>query len=261
MPSATFTARKEGSAAALATAPPKAPPRADQACRLSGSIQSLPSCWHRRRSTVQWRFSLMKRTPPRPPISPRRQKAAISHAIHSFFGLCVDVESAKSVSRFAPLRFRYLSVKLAEKAAMKAKSSDCRLSERTEPSSSAAKSTPPSGAPNAVETPAAAPTHASSCRGIASPNRPVCARPRCSRYAQQTPMWMRGPSLPRERPAPTTSARPSVLMSRHQPEKLWGRSKPETAALTSGMPLPRAAGQYSHTRKVPRPVQTTEETT
>mmetsp|Transcript_49793 Transcript_49793/g.142460 ORF Transcript_49793/g.142460 Transcript_49793/m.142460 type:complete len:207 (-) Transcript_49793:314-934(-) len=203
-------------------------------------------------------LNLTNKAPPKPPIRPKRQKGTISQEIQSFLGLCLGVDSAKS-ARFAPVKFRCLSVKLAEKAAMNANSSVWRLNERTEPSSSAAKRTPPRGARNAAETPAAAPMQASWWKGITSSSSLSRTRARCSTWAQHTPMWIIGPSLPSDRPAPSTSARPRVLTSRHRAEKLSGRAKPETAALTSGIPLPRAAGQTSCTISAASTVQKTEE--
>mmetsp|Transcript_78159 Transcript_78159/g.253671 ORF Transcript_78159/g.253671 Transcript_78159/m.253671 type:complete len:288 (+) Transcript_78159:1558-2421(+) len=227
--------------------------------RPAGSNQSLPCFAILRRCTVNRRLTLTNSTPTKPHSSPMIKKAAISQLCHSFLGLWVDVDRLNSVRRFAPDKFKCFSVKLAEIAAVKAKSSERRPSTRTEPSSSATNSTPPSGAPNAVETPAAAPAHAKSCSGSALLPGSRNARTRRARaWAQQTPMWISGPSLPSDSPAPTVSESPRVLMSKQAPEKDWGKSKPDTAAFTSGMPLPRAAGQNSCTNKAATPVSTTD---
>mmetsp|Transcript_86094 Transcript_86094/g.271470 ORF Transcript_86094/g.271470 Transcript_86094/m.271470 type:complete len:202 (-) Transcript_86094:610-1215(-) len=166
-----------------------------------GAIQSRPRCSQRRRLVAHRRLSLMNMTPQSPPKSPRRQKATISEAIHSFRGLNVDRDSVNKVSRFAPPRFRYLSVKLAEKAAMKAKSNVWRPSGRTEPNSSTAKSTPPRGAPKAPATPAAAPAAMKSRSSMTAFHwrGPKRAPKREASAPNTAPLWIIGPSLPQGR--------------------------------------------------------------
>ena len=56
-----------------------------------------------------------------PPVTPIKKKANISQEIHSFLAVCVGRDKAKRVSRLAPVKFRDFRVKLAAKAAKKAK--------------------------------------------------------------------------------------------------------------------------------------------
>mmetsp|Transcript_112474 Transcript_112474/g.216658 ORF Transcript_112474/g.216658 Transcript_112474/m.216658 type:complete len:259 (-) Transcript_112474:47-823(-) len=207
-----------------------------------GIIQIRPASNFFFRHFATHTFSRTKRLPPRPPMMPNSRNNEISQLSHSFFGLFVGVEILKKVSWFDPYMFQLFNVKLAVKLPAKASSKARWLSARTDPSSSTANSTPPMGAPKAVETPAAAPTQISSCRGMApasAPNGPPLVR---NTYAQQTPICMRGPSLPSASPAPTTSDKPTVFIKRQTAEKLREIKKPDTAALTSGMPLPLAGG-------------------
>mmetsp|Transcript_129120 Transcript_129120/g.373721 ORF Transcript_129120/g.373721 Transcript_129120/m.373721 type:complete len:207 (+) Transcript_129120:810-1430(+) len=138
--------------------------------------------------------------------------------------------------------FQPFSTKLAEKLPANANKSARWLKARTEPNSSTAKSTPPMGAPKAVETPAAAPTHDTSCKGTTSATRVKRPDRLHNKCAKHTPMWMHGPSLPTDMPPPTTNANPTDFISKHGAEKHEAFAKPPTAAFTSGIPLPFAGG-------------------
>mmetsp|Transcript_11985 Transcript_11985/g.26426 ORF Transcript_11985/g.26426 Transcript_11985/m.26426 type:complete len:230 (-) Transcript_11985:556-1245(-) len=211
----------------------------------SGKNHTRPFFTDSLRHDVHRMFSMTNKAPPNPPSTPVRKNANISHEIHSFLAVFVGNDKANNVSLLAPVKFKDFRVKLAEKAARKLNSKVRCDRLRTLPSSSTAKSTPPKGAPKAVATPAAAPTQANSWKGIPARRQPNAPQIRCKVDAIQTPMWMRGPSLPKESPAPTAKLKPSVLIKRQEPVKLRGKSYPETAAFTSGMPLPRAVGAYS----------------
>mmetsp|Transcript_38793 Transcript_38793/g.61298 ORF Transcript_38793/g.61298 Transcript_38793/m.61298 type:complete len:242 (-) Transcript_38793:578-1303(-) len=111
--------------------------------------------------------------------------------------------------------------------------------------SSKEKSTPPRGAPNATETPAAA---------------AVLINSRClvsfftyllenldKQFAQQHATCTRGPSFPKLSPAEHDKHKPNIFTTRVFASKTRAMTKPPKIVFTSGMPLPRASGAKSLT--------------
>mmetsp|Transcript_24521 Transcript_24521/g.62069 ORF Transcript_24521/g.62069 Transcript_24521/m.62069 type:complete len:246 (-) Transcript_24521:3002-3739(-) len=112
--------------------------------------------------------------------------------------------------------------------------------------SSYEKSTPPSGVPNATDTPAAAAVLMSS-RRLAS----FCTYREESleqKFAQQQATWTRGPSLPRLMPEETESVRPMILTTNVLNSKTSFMTNPPRIVFTSGMPLPLAMGAKARTK-------------
>mmetsp|Transcript_19520 Transcript_19520/g.31290 ORF Transcript_19520/g.31290 Transcript_19520/m.31290 type:complete len:220 (+) Transcript_19520:495-1154(+) len=208
----------------------------------TGNIHSRPASTDRLRRFAIKTLSFTKRAPPKPPTTPKSRKTDSSQLSHSFFALFVGVDILKNVSWLEPFIFQLFNVKLDAKLPAKAKSNERWLKARIEPSSSTAKSTPPIGAPKAVDTPAAAPMQITSCNGTKAARAPSGPLLVCSTYAQLTPICISGPSFPSASPAPTERESPTALTSRQTLLKLLEIEKPATAAFTSGIPLPFAAG-------------------
>ena len=99
----------------------------------------------------------------------------ISFTAHSFLKLFDAVDSENIVRLLLPDMFKNRSMKDAENEPKKHNSSARRVKVLTDPSSSTANKMPPSGAPNAVDTPVAAPTNDHSYWGISKieANNPV----------------------------------------------------------------------------------------
>mmetsp|Transcript_34975 Transcript_34975/g.100037 ORF Transcript_34975/g.100037 Transcript_34975/m.100037 type:complete len:386 (-) Transcript_34975:56-1213(-) len=212
--------------------------------KMAGTLLRKPG---RRRISDQRVFRELKAAPTRPPRTPIRAKPIYSRGLQA----C----ECSTLNMVTPLDMPALiteSVNAADTAAVNARSR-VRVGKK-ELTSSRLKSTPPTGAPNAVETPAAAAAENNSLR---LPSFWNCGQNRDRNSAQQTATCTRGPSFPRDMPAATDSARPGTLTQRVRRDTTSGMTKPLRIVLTSGMPDPAAAGAKAKTSHADMPAMST----
>mmetsp|Transcript_3433 Transcript_3433/g.11255 ORF Transcript_3433/g.11255 Transcript_3433/m.11255 type:complete len:250 (+) Transcript_3433:1251-2000(+) len=219
------------------------------------------------RHRVRMRLPCTNRAPSSPPKTPRRMKKGICATVYT--GLPCSVKEPKVASpgcdrspncpRTMPL-MSTLSVN--EQVIEAANVRHVNAWFQKDDPSSREKRTPPTGAPKAAATPAAAPpdtksrfswslrngANALAClpdtpTALTVDDRP-CDRP----AATMPPAWMSGPSLPAVRPDDTEKRTPTDLHNSVLNRTTRGTLTPFRYALISGMPEPAASGSTKATR-------------
>mmetsp|Transcript_25161 Transcript_25161/g.57832 ORF Transcript_25161/g.57832 Transcript_25161/m.57832 type:complete len:251 (+) Transcript_25161:1505-2257(+) len=177
-------------------------------------------------------FKKLKAAPTSPPVRPKRTNMMYSLGCGVSVHCTLNIVMPFSV----PVKFDIVNRSVAITDAMNDRR---RVREGKMLDSSRLKRTPPTGEPNATPTPAAIAAEKSSRRFASFL---YCGKNFVSNCAQQTAMWIMGPSCPSAIPEATERIRPGILMISVLNVRTSGRTKPLRMVFTSGMPEPLAAG-------------------